>query len=64
MAKKIKFRSAVTGKFVSAAYAKRYPHLTVGEKTKKAVKKMTVEKYPPFSKKVTSKKNQSLIQMG
>ena len=25
-------RSAVTGKFVKPAYAKRYPHLTVAEK--------------------------------
>lgn len=25
-------RSAVTGRFVSAGYAKRYPHLTVRER--------------------------------
>jgi hypothetical protein len=28
------YRSAVTGRFVSAAYAKRYPHLTVRERLK------------------------------
>lgn len=28
----IRYRSAVTGRFVTAAYAKRYPHLTVGER--------------------------------
>ena len=26
-------RSAVTGKFVTQAYAKRYPHLTVAERS-------------------------------
>lgn len=26
-----RYRSAVTGRYVSAAYAKRYPHLTVRE---------------------------------
>lgn len=29
-----RYRSAITGRFVSAAYAKRYPHLTVGERVK------------------------------
>lgn len=33
--KAIRYRSAVTGKFVSEAYAKRYPKKTVGEKIKK-----------------------------
>lgn len=28
------YRSAITGKFVSAAYAARYPHLTVRERLK------------------------------
>jgi hypothetical protein len=28
----VRHRSAVTGKFVKPAYAKRYPHLTVAEK--------------------------------
>lgn len=36
--KPVRYRSAVTGKFVSAAYAKRYPHLVVGEKVKKVHK--------------------------
>lgn len=27
--KQLSYRSAVTGRWVSAAYAKRYPHLTV-----------------------------------
>lgn len=32
MAKKpAKYRSAVTGRYVTASYAKRYPHLTVRE---------------------------------
>lgn len=26
------FRSAITGRFVTASYAKRYPHLTVRER--------------------------------
>lgn len=29
-----RYRSAVTGHFVSAAYAKRYPHKTVRERVK------------------------------
>lgn len=33
--KPVRYRSAITGKFVSSAYAKRYPHLVVGEKVKK-----------------------------
>ena len=28
------YRSAVTGKFVSAAYAARYPHLTMKQRVK------------------------------
>ena len=30
--KRVRARSAVTGRFVSMAYAKRYPHLTVVER--------------------------------
>lgn len=30
--RQVRHRSAVTGKFVTAAYAKRYPHLTVAER--------------------------------
>jgi len=29
-----RYRSAVTGRFVKAGYAKRYPHLTVREAVK------------------------------
>lgn len=32
-------RSAITGRFVTAAYAKRYPHLTVCETKKKRAKR-------------------------
>lgn len=32
--KPIRYRSAITGKFVPAAYAKRYPHRVVGERIK------------------------------
>lgn len=32
---KKRYRSAVTGKFVSPAYAKRHPQKVVGEKVKK-----------------------------
>lgn len=31
MTKRFRFRSAVTGRWVTAAYAKRYPHRTVRE---------------------------------
>lgn len=31
MNRRYRYRSAITGKFVSAAYAKRYPHRTVRE---------------------------------
>jgi hypothetical protein len=31
----IRYRSAVTGRFVTAAYARRYPHLTVGERQRR-----------------------------
>lgn len=34
MKRRYVFRSAVTGRFVSAAYAKRYPHLTIKERVK------------------------------
>lgn len=34
--KPVRYRSAITGKFVSATYAKRYPHLVVGEEVRKA----------------------------
>lgn len=34
MKRQYRYRSAVTGKFVSAAYAARYPHLTVRERIK------------------------------
>lgn len=30
--KQYRYRSAVTGRYVKAAYAKRYPHLTVRER--------------------------------
>jgi hypothetical protein len=30
-----RYRSAVTGTFVSATYAKRFPHLTVRERVKR-----------------------------
>jgi hypothetical protein len=30
------YRSAITGKFVTAAYAKRYPHLTMRQRIKPA----------------------------
>ena len=29
-----RYRSAVTGRYVTGAYAKRYPHLTVRERVK------------------------------
>jgi hypothetical protein len=32
MKPRYRYRSAVTGKFVSAGYAKRYPRLTVRER--------------------------------
>jgi hypothetical protein len=32
MKRRYSYRSAVTGKFVSAAYAKRYPRLTIRER--------------------------------
>lgn len=32
--KRYRFRSAVTGRFVKAAYAKRYPKRTVRERVK------------------------------
>jgi len=32
MKRRYRYRSAVTGKFVSAFYAKRYPRLTVRER--------------------------------
>lgn len=32
MKRKYRHRSAVTGKFCSAGYAKRYPHLTIRER--------------------------------
>ena len=35
---KKRYRSAVTGRFVTEAYARRYPHKVVGEKVKKAHK--------------------------
>lgn len=31
MKRRYRYRSAVTGKFVSAGYAKRYPHRSVRE---------------------------------
>ena len=34
MKRRYVYRSAVTGKFVSAAYAKKYPHLTIKERVK------------------------------
>jgi hypothetical protein len=34
MKRKHRYRSAVTGKFVSKAYAARYPHLTIRERIK------------------------------
>lgn len=34
MKRRYLYRSSVTGKFVSAAYAKRYPHLTVRERVR------------------------------
>ena len=33
-------RSAVTGRFVSACYARRYPHLTVRERRSKCLTKL------------------------
>lgn len=35
MKKKYRYRSAVTGRFVSETYAKRWPHLTVKEKVRR-----------------------------
>jgi len=61
------YRSSVSGKFVSAAYAKRYPHLTVSHSVKKKVK-LVGEAYPgPFIKVCRNKsrtKKQSLMQRG
>jgi hypothetical protein len=34
MVKRYRYRSAVTGRYVSAAYARRYPHLTVRERVR------------------------------
>lgn len=49
MSSKIRYRSAVTGKFVTPAYAKRYPHKVVGERIKK--KKCAFPVYSPTFKK-------------
>ncbi len=32
------YRSAVTGKFVKAGYAKRYPHLTIKQRIRRKCK--------------------------
>lgn len=59
MANKKRFRSAVTGKFVSAAYAKRFPHLTVGESNKPKKEKSKHR----FVKKVTRRRDRDKSPM-